>query len=364
VRGAGPSPVFICGLGRSGTTLLLNLLDGHPALLVLQGETRYYPTVFGAKVVARRLMRLAEFLDWPVAWLVARTLLRSLVPRGRLACGSTLRRWHDQFTDRTGYSEADFTALLERTPESACFFWTCALELGRAMDPHRQHPKRRWVEKTPETERFVAIIEAEIPGASRYLHIIRDPRAMCASRVLDPVRRATPRERILSHGCYDWSLSVALAARYTRSLNGRYHVLRYEDLVEHTEAEMRRVAAFLEIEFFDVLLEPTLFGEPTVRYSSHDGLVPACGVERGSLRRFEEALTAPDVATVEALLGNQMAALGYDVPSPMDRRHREPWARGSGPLDLLRRHAMARRQGRGLRAPGALREDVCPHDRP
>src|SRR5471032_2795610 len=34
--------VYICGVHRSGTTLLRNLLDGHPELLVLPSEGRYF----------------------------------------------------------------------------------------------------------------------------------------------------------------------------------------------------------------------------------------------------------------------------------------------------------------------------------
>src|SRR6478736_6624366 len=35
-------PVFICGHQRSGTTLLQNLLDGHPQLLLLPSEATYF----------------------------------------------------------------------------------------------------------------------------------------------------------------------------------------------------------------------------------------------------------------------------------------------------------------------------------
>src|SRR5690606_37795143 len=35
-------PVFICGHHRSGTTLLQELLDGHPELLVLPSEGTYF----------------------------------------------------------------------------------------------------------------------------------------------------------------------------------------------------------------------------------------------------------------------------------------------------------------------------------
>src|SRR5690349_23794625 len=36
---------FIAGQAKSGTTLLVSLLDGHPELLVFPLETAYFPTV-------------------------------------------------------------------------------------------------------------------------------------------------------------------------------------------------------------------------------------------------------------------------------------------------------------------------------
>src|SRR4051812_18789304 len=36
---------FIAGQAKSGTTLLVSLLDGHPQLLVFPLETAYFPTV-------------------------------------------------------------------------------------------------------------------------------------------------------------------------------------------------------------------------------------------------------------------------------------------------------------------------------
>src|SRR5690606_8473506 len=45
-------PVFICGHHRSGTTLLQELLDGHPELLVLPSEGTYFSS-FGYVAHAR-----------------------------------------------------------------------------------------------------------------------------------------------------------------------------------------------------------------------------------------------------------------------------------------------------------------------
>jgi len=37
--------LFHCGAAKSGTTLLVSLLDSHPKLLVMPQDTAYFPTV-------------------------------------------------------------------------------------------------------------------------------------------------------------------------------------------------------------------------------------------------------------------------------------------------------------------------------
>ena len=58
-----PLPVFVLGPARGGTTLLVRLLDGHPLLAVLPTESQFYP-VLTQRTLSRRVMQIADFLDW------------------------------------------------------------------------------------------------------------------------------------------------------------------------------------------------------------------------------------------------------------------------------------------------------------
>src|SRR5207244_838837 len=76
------APVFLVGYPKSGTTLLLGLLDGHPELAVVPGETRYFtdlvPAAQGSRerVVDELHRRFVPFLVNPTGqspfWLLGR----------------------------------------------------------------------------------------------------------------------------------------------------------------------------------------------------------------------------------------------------------------------------------------------------
>jgi hypothetical protein len=77
-------PVFICGVHRSGTTLVRNLLDGHPQLCVLPSEGTFYTNLeaklkqlpadkWPAYMGTEWLRRLANPINQPPYWLLGRS---------------------------------------------------------------------------------------------------------------------------------------------------------------------------------------------------------------------------------------------------------------------------------------------------
>jgi hypothetical protein len=77
-------PVFVCGVHRSGTTLVRNLLDGHPQLVVLPSEGTYYTNLehqlqqlpqdkWAAYLGTEWLRRLANPINQAPYWLLGRT---------------------------------------------------------------------------------------------------------------------------------------------------------------------------------------------------------------------------------------------------------------------------------------------------
>ncbi len=319
-----PPPVFICGTARSGTTLLVRLLDSHPLLSVLPTETQLYPRLVSR--VGSFVVRLGEFLEWP-------SLVRALAidPVGRVAfrgphaLAGRLEAWACEFPHARPFSHA-LVAQVVAGVQSPAEYWRAFLDLFAHLTGRETPGARFWVEKTPLNERYAPISDIWFLRRCRYLHILRDPRDFVASSVQ---RRATPRSsprperpQMIVNCCYEWSRSVQWCRHNVRSYPNRYRVLRYEDLVAHTSEAMAGIARFLEIPMDEHLLVPTVLGEGVAPNSSYQGLERERGVVQSQSGRYRDVLGASEVALIEGLLGAQMAACGYSSHTPAGPRAR------------------------------------------
>lgn len=291
------TPVFLTGYPKSGTTLLLSLLDGHSALNVFPKETLFFQHAmpeleqdvdvglrrFVARIFEGVLFGLEEVLDDPV----------------------DARRFEQKLREAwaaTGFSIPRFLDTVVRTYGSL---------IGRGDAQH-------WIEKTPHTELYVPLIREWYPDA-RVIHCLRDPRANYAAirRWNERDGRPTSPTRFAAHWSRSWS-----AVERNRGLLPQLE-LRYEDLVGETEREMRRACEFLDIEFEPILLEPTLGGASFAGNSMFEKSFS--GVSRSSIDRWRTTLPEKDVAILEDLLRHEMMEIGH-----------EPVARSTGVAGLGR----------------------------
>lgn len=290
LEGLAERPVFILGYYKSGTTLLLNLLDGHPELIALPGEFRYFTTFddgrLGREDALRRLHALA-----------VRNVITpyGLQPRWLLGNPSSEMDRYEEFGRRL--------VAFARARGSRHMLAAVAQALAAVT---RTTP-RLWVEKTPTQEFHLDRILAAYPQA-RFVHIVRDPYSTIES--IKDFRPDTPIVDVLE-GASELSRSFA-AAVAGRRLGDRYTVVHYEQLVTETEATMREVAEALGIAYDESLRTPTALGVPATanagrRENRLSGVVHALSLTGGSGLRWRERIA------VEALVGRSGQALGYDT---------------------------------------------------
>ncbi|HEU0053850.1 MAG TPA: sulfotransferase [Longimicrobium sp.] len=300
-RALAERPVFICGAHRSGTTLLRDLLDGHPALAVLPAEgtwlTGLQPKLAALPEAERLpalgrewLRRIANPINQRPYWLLGRTG-RGGSPYVEFA--RALLAWSNAFRGEHG----------EMAPH-------LAVALAWAWRTRGADAKARlWVDKTPTHERFLDRLWGAFPAA-KVLHIVRDPLAVLASQKRLQERAfgsfAAPRAVLR-----DLATSYQIAARESKRAPERFHLLRYEDLYAAPDEVMRRVAAFLEIEPLPALLQPTVAGLPARNNSafSSDGIAVSHG-ER------DAALTAAEREMAAAWVGPLAERLSYSPGTP------------------------------------------------
>src|SRR5256885_15087355 len=169
---------FIAGPAKSGTTLLVALLDSHPELLVFPQETAYFPTVL-TKYGPRG--RRAQF-DYLTKQSLSNVLFGGPPKWGK----------HD-YVD---FPQQKFLETFERAafdPVNAgrdllvIMVESYAAVLGISLD----HIKR-WVEKTPANRNYVPAIFSRFPQA-KLLVTMRDPRALLAAQIALENTRKTGR---------------------------------------------------------------------------------------------------------------------------------------------------------------------------
>jgi hypothetical protein len=228
-----PQAVFILGWGRSGTTWLSNLLAQHPdiATVIEPGrgsfESAYFSEVagrYGDLNEINNFIELCAVLAQSAFFRYAGVGLEQLVREYPADYGELFHRVMDEF----------------------------AADKGR----------RVWTEKTPAHTLRADEIYAAIPGAL-FIAIERNARDVLRSHMgrLEASRRAG-RVKVGRLGLgiktaqwiLTWQHYGNRIERLSRRLPERLLRMRYENLLEDTEAEMRRVCEFLELDFDTAML--------------------------------------------------------------------------------------------------------------
>jgi Sulfotransferase family len=174
--------------------------------------------------------------------------------------------------------------------------------------------KPRWGDKTPMYMRHLPLLEELFPTA-QYVHLIRDGRDAALSFLEMPEGTFTPtwaHPRTPAQFACLWRREVGGARELGWRVGPeRYLEVRYEELVANAEQVVRRVCAFAEISFEPAMLDYT--GAIDVSGKPHQQRLlrpPTAGV-----RSWRGDMARDDIAGFEAVAGDRLAELGYEVTS-------------------------------------------------
>jgi hypothetical protein len=281
------TPLLLCGHPKSGTSLLLGLLDWHRDVLVYPAETKYFRAIHD-----RAGMRDADTL-------LARTRIGRMTHDRDIMLG-----WR---RDLSAVNEATFTRVLReqliRRATKADVLPAVMIAYAAAIGTE---PRRYWVEKTPLNEHNLDTA-LELWPDTRAIYIVRDPRDVYVS--FRRKRRTRAKGLSVMTFAIRMRRSVASWQRFVAAHPDRGLLLRYEDLVQKPEESMRAVAKFLGIEWTDALLQPTLHGQlwggNSMFTETHQG------VSASPVGRFAKALTPTEVRALEKLLSEIFDRFGW-----------------------------------------------------
>ncbi len=308
---AGPDrPVFVVGCARSGTTLLQLMLHAHPRI-ALPPETRFLLRVYD---------RRERFGD-----------LRRKPNRRRLArfiVGQSKKRFDDLGLDRKTVRR-----LIVHGPPT----------LGSAVGiVFREYAARwgkpRWGDKRPGYISRLDVVLALFPDA-QIIHIVRDGRDCVSS-----LKRMGWWSGGSVAAIWYWKSAIQAGARARRSLPAdQYREVRYEDLVDHPERELRRLCAFLGEEFDGAMLAPHELAGEAVPERKHHHSRTQQQVDRAAVEQWREQLEPWELALFEFVARRQLRQQGY---TPFLRLPLPPPSRLAAYVRLSRRRRLAQAKRR------------------
>ena len=291
-------PVFVSGYHKSGTTLFLSILDGHPELVVIPEELNFFKAVLYQKDKAKAIRENSGF---------------------KMFLGNQeMPEWeHWRTFYREGYPEFDqtkFNQLFEQALKNSQSFKDLMLKMVKAfaeVDHVDPATKRRWAAKTPLEEIYFPLMHKMFGKECRFVYAVRDPRDVYTSISKWKENRGKASNQDIKsviNFCIYWQTRMNKAVSYQKKYDN-VCVLRYEDLLLNTENTLKQLCAFLQIEYSQELLQPTRHGKEWGGNSAYsEGFK---GISGEPIGRYQKTLDPQIRSIIERLLQKEMAAFGY-----------------------------------------------------
>src|SRR4029079_2018189 len=291
--------VFILGPHKSGSSLLRNLLDGHPDLFAIPIETHYFS-------ISRRFW--VNYFLWAERPRVKKSDPRSFIDH--------IHSYLDTSVKYRDIERVDFIRA-EKFNNYLIEHWEDATgtkeEIVNYFDALYYSIHSRPMDKNLiVTEKSVSNAENAVrlqklfPNA-KFIHLIRNPydNLLSFRNYKRKQNNRFPSLRDLVE-----SLKVNYYYLYkNQELIDNYFVLKYEDLVTDTESQMRTVSKFLEIPFNDTLLLPTTNGIPWEGNSSQDKKFT--GISKERIGHIDKQITKVEVEIINRLFEFILNDYGY-----------------------------------------------------
>lgn len=274
---------FIVGTGRCGSTLLQAMLASHPNLYI-PPELRY----FGRHEPGIR------FSD----------PLRDEHVEAYLALCRSDIWWEDMGLDGAAFQDAVRGGV--RTSRDI-YLWILGHVAAR-----RGNDARRCGEKTPYYILFAEHIAELFPDA-QFIQLSRDPRDVAASYLEQYWVQGGTALRVANYMLHVFRRVEEAAARLGPE---KFCSVKYEDLVDHPERELRRLCGFLGEDYDPAMLQYARredAGYLEVE-ESWKGLTRQ-ELTRARVGRYRGRLTPRQVWTVERRLSSVLPRLGYEPPA-------------------------------------------------
>ncbi|MEX2379900.1 MAG: sulfotransferase [Vicingaceae bacterium] len=243
-------PIFILGSHKSGTSLLRNLFDGHSALWTNPIETHFFK-YFGSWVDYEYHMHKPETISNEAIKTKFIEVIAKLNERDNPLADSQTKGLFD--LDRFNQKIKDINDQSSKKEIIELYFKA----IHYSIYGNELKPEQRIVHKAVGLAEFALELHQLFPKA-KFVHIVRNPYPNLVSF----------RKFLTSTGSYPLLNRMISSLRNNyfylyknKQLIPNYYIIRYEDLVQNFDEEIKKLSTFLDINVEDALFQPSSVGK-------------------------------------------------------------------------------------------------------
>lgn len=258
-------PLFIIGVGRSGTSLLQSMLNAHSEI-TFPPETHFIRFYLSGK---------QDYKNTKSKIIKDQNLLKLGVP---------------------------LTKVLENSNDLEHFYINL-------LDHYRLVKKKKYIgDKDPKNVEYLKTIKRLFPD-SIIIHIYRDPRSVIASRIKADWSKDKPFwQQLLAYKAH-LSYARKIGTRYFK----RYVEIKYENLVLNPRIELTKVTNELGLNYETGMLQYYNSSKEIVRENEigwKENLFNP--IMQENINKWENELTKNQIRIIENVCTNEMRELGYN----------------------------------------------------
>lgn len=293
--------IFLGGHRKCGTTMLLNLFDGHPLCCVYPSDISvlygYFPKyIIEEHSVEDRLARLD---------LVVFGSLKRLCNKRGLDQRLAVEQMRDHFFDNIDHAALDQIDVIIRQ----------IIDSYRFVTDQPVQEKPIVLVKETSLEIYAQELAEPFPGC-QFITLLRDPRdnygALRAGVDKHYSKFGEKDKHILASLIHRAGISMQLLKANQQVMgDGRFLPVSFEKLTTDINNVMTDVARFAGIRWDDCLLRPTVMGQETTGNNYDDEKFRE--VTNKNVDRWRERISEFEAKVIEFHLGDIMQQFGYNL---------------------------------------------------
>lgn len=281
--------IFIVGCPRSGTTLLLRILNQH-SKIQLTGESNFLTAIWGDRRIFDTFQRLGSNF-----------LLSNLQYFFDTNIQSFADGYHG-FNYSPWINELEFSDWMNEFKHNKIKSYS-KLYISFMKIIAQKRNKPIFGDKVTWYFRYVYTLLSLYPEA-KIINVIRDGRAVVSSMLHRTVPSGIPNNLI--DMCLLWKRSILLAKTYRKTIPKKsYYEIKYENLITYPERELKKLCSFLGIAFERNMMN--IEGSTNSAYKD----VKTKDLDKTLLTKWKEKLDHTQIVLIEYIIGKELQKEGY-----------------------------------------------------